>query len=124
MGPSAPQPQGQQVTFTSVPAPHQLAPLPQHTKMGEAGLAQLPHKPSSVLTVLTASTSTSVTVNFNSQPQGANRPSGLVCHVECQKRWHSTSHWYCYTPMLPATGCIKYKISGRTQPSCRTKEHL
>lgn len=41
------QSQGEQVTFTSGPAPHQLTPLPQHTKMGEARLAQLPHKSSS-----------------------------------------------------------------------------
>lgn len=41
------QSQGEQVTFTSVPTPHQLTPLPQRTKMGEAGLAQLPHKSSS-----------------------------------------------------------------------------
>lgn len=89
--------------------------LPQHTKMGEASLAQLPHKSSSAPTVLMATTSPSVTVNFNSHLQGADKtittrvPRGMLEKV------HSTPHWYCYTPMLPATSSIKYKKSERTQ---------
>lgn len=115
------QSQGEQVTFTSGPAPHQLTPLPQHTKMGEARLAQLPHKSSSAL-------------NLFHRPHG-NHFSFCDCEFQLTTasrllpcgvpgKAHSTPHWYCHTPMLPATHSVQYRKPGRTRPSCRTEQHL
>lgn len=94
------QSQGEQVTFTSVPTPHQLTPLPQRNKTGEAGLAQLPHKSSSAPNLFHCPHGNHFTfcdcefqlTTARSRQSITTLPRGMP------EKAHSTPHWYYYTP--------------------------